>query len=79
MLKGKELEMYKAENRNVRIKCIDGDIIEGYCSEFSDAYDNDEPELASITIKNGIMNNTKKLYPLTEIYENEIETLEYID
>lgn len=79
MLRGKELEMYKAEGKNIRVTCKDGDILEGFCSEFSSAYDNDDPEEASITLKKG-RNVTKNesLYDLTEIYESEINTIEYL-
>ena len=80
MLEGKELEMYHAEGKIVRIVCKDGDIYEGYCSEFSTAYDNDEPEEASITLKNGKRVKTgKALYPLTEVFESEIEKIEYLN
>lgn len=79
MLKGKELEMYQAEGKNVRVKCKNGDVLEGYCSEFSSAYDND-PEEASITLKNGKrVESNKALYPHTEVFESEIEKIEYLN
>lgn len=80
MLGNKEFEMYKAEGKNIRVICEDGDVLEGFCSEFSTAYDNDNPEEASITLKRG-RNITKNenLYVLTEIYESEIKTIEYLN
>ncbi len=80
MLKGKELEMYRAERKTVRIKCKDGGMLEGYCSEFSSAYDNDEPEEASITLKRGHrVDSGEPLYPLTEIFESEIDQIICLD
>ncbi len=79
MLTGKELEMYKAQKRNVRVVCKNGETLEGYCSEFSAAYDNDEPEIASITLEEGRrVKNNEPLYPFTEIFETEIEKIEYL-
>ena len=80
MLGNKEFEMYKAEGKNIRVICEDGDVLEGFCSEFSTAYDNDEPEEASITLKNGKkVKSGESLYPLTEIFESEIESIEYLN
>ncbi len=79
MLEGKELEMYKAENKNIKVTLADGEILEGYCKEFSSAYDND-PEEASITLENPVQVETgRTLYSLTEIMEHEIERIEYRD
>lgn len=79
MLEGKELEMYKAENKNIKVTLTDGEILEGYCKEFSSAYDND-PEEASITLENPVQVETgRTLYLLTEIMEHEIERIEYRD
>ena len=79
MLEGKELKMYHAEHKNIKIKCKNGDILEGYCSEFSSAYDND-PEEASITLKNGkSVTSNKALYPHTEVFESEIVEIEYLN
>lgn len=80
MLEGKELKMYQTQNKKVRVICKNGDILEGYCSEFSSAYDN-EPEEASITLRDGRRTSSNKfeaLYILTEIYESEIEEIEYL-
>ena len=80
MLEGKELEMYNAQGKIVRITCKDGDVLEGYCSEFSTAYDNDEPEEASITLERGKRVKTgKALYPLTEVFESKIERIEHLN
>ncbi|WP_155857323.1 hypothetical protein AB9D59_00280 [Blautia producta] len=78
-MEGKELEMYKAENKNIKVTLADGEILEGYCKEFSSAYDND-PEEASITLENPVQVETgRTLYSLTEIMEHEIERIEYRD
>ena len=70
--------MYHSVGNKIRVICFDGTILEGMCSEFSTAYDND-PEIASITLKNGIkVNNRELMYPLTEIFENEIKKIELI-
>lgn len=79
MLSGKELEMYTAQQKNIKVICKNKEVLSGYCSEFSCAYDNGE-EGASITLKNGVRNkNGERLYPLTEVFEKEIETIEYQD
>lgn len=79
MLKGIELEMYQSQRKNIRVICKSGEVLTGRCSEFSSAYDNDE-EGASITLKNGKRTETNEpLYPLTEIFEKEIEKIEYMD
>ena len=44
-----ELELYL--HKNVRITCIDGDVLEGYIFYFADAEDND-PKEAGIIIEN---------------------------
>ena len=78
MLEGKEFVMYKAENKNIKVTLTDGEILEGYCKEFSSAYDND-PEEASITLENPVQVKTsKRLYPMTEIMEHEIDRIEYM-
>lgn len=76
MFKGKELEMYKSCKKNIRVFLKDGDVLEGFCCEFSSAYDND-PEESSITLRSPIKANTgETLYPLTEIMEHEIQKIE---
>ena len=78
MLEGKEAEMYRSVGNKIRVTCFDGTVLEGMCSEFSSAYDND-PEIASITLKNGIkVNDNEELYPLTEVFEIEIKRIELI-
>lgn len=44
----KELSSYLG--KRIRVKCIDGDIVEGYCDVFTRALDN-EPEVAEISLK----------------------------
>ena len=79
MTNGKELKMYESQGKSIRVICENGDVIEGFCSEFSTAYDNDDPEEASITLKNGKnVTENKMLYPLTEMYESEIREIEYL-
>lgn len=79
MLIGKELAMYHAENKNVKVTLTGGEILEGYCKEFSCEYDND-PEEASITLRDPVQVKTgKTLYQSTEIFEHEIEKIEYKD
>jgi len=64
-----EKELYKYWGKKVKVTCSDGQIILGHCRYFTQAIDN-EPEIASITIDNSL--------GLTEIYQNEIMTIEVI-
>ena len=74
----KEKMLYNAKGKNVRVTLADGNILEGYCNEFSSSYDNDS-EGASITLQSPLSKSSgKKLYPLTEITENEIEKIEIL-
>lgn len=74
----KEKMLYDAEGKNIRVTLADGNILEGYCNEFSSSYDNDS-EGASITLQNPLNKTSgKKLYPLTEIMENGIEKIEIL-
>lgn len=74
----KEKMLYNAEGKHIQVMLTNGDILEGYCSEFSSAYDND-PEEASITLKNPIRKSSgESLYPLTEVMEHEIKKIEII-
>lgn len=78
MLEGKELEMYQADKKKVRVKIIGSETLEGFCTEFSSAYDND-PEEASITLKNPTKVETgEKLAGSIEVMEYEIEKIEII-
>ncbi|WP_154520039.1 polymorphic toxin type 50 domain-containing protein [Velocimicrobium porci] len=77
MLSEKELLFYHAQGKKVRIICIDGTILEGKCTEYSTAYDND-PEEASITLKEPLKNGI--LLPwVTEVMEHEIKKIEYLN
>lgn len=67
MLSEKELHSYWG--KNIKVICTDGQVIAGYCSNFTQALDN-EPEIASITIDNPP--------GLIEIIQNEIESIEVI-
>lgn len=72
----KEKMLYDAVRKNIRVTLVDGNILEGYCNEFSSSYDNDS-EGASITLRNPVNKTSgKKMYPLTEIMENEIKKIE---
>ncbi len=74
----KEKTLYNAEGKYIKVVLTNGDILEGYCSEFSSAYDND-PEEASITLNNPVrVSSGESLYPLTEITEHEISEIEII-
>lgn len=53
---------------NVKVTCIDGNVIKGFYSIYTQALDNDS-DIASITIENS--NGS-----LIEIYENEIKEIE---
>lgn len=65
--------MYHAESKNIRVLCTNGKTIAGRCEQYTQPLDN-EPEVASICIRQS-GNNTS----LTEVTEEEIETIEYID
>lgn len=71
MLSKKELEMYYAVGRNVRVTCKDRSVVEGHCTEFIQPLDND-PEVAEIEVKRGTMS-------VVGITEPEIEKIDYID
>lgn len=57
--------------QDVKVTCINGTIVKGFYSIYTQALDND-PEIASITIErdNG---------SLIEIYENEIQNIEELN
>mgnify|MGYP007126159760 CR=1 FL=1 len=65
-----EKTLHECWGKNVKVVCLDGQVISGYCRYFTQAFDN-EPEIASITVDNHL--------GLTEIYQNEIETIEVIE
>lgn len=71
MLSEKELKMYRAFGKEVRVICKDGTVIEGHCTDFIQAIDN-EPEVAEIGVLRGTMS-------LVGITEPEIEEIEYLD
>lgn len=71
MLTEKELEMYYARGKKVRVICKDGSVVEGYCEMFTQPLDND-PEVAEIGILRGTMNHVG-------ITEPEIDKIEYLD
>lgn len=71
MLSEKELIMYHAFGKDVRVTCKDGTVVEGHCTDFIQPLDN-EPEVAEIGVLRGTMN-------LVGITEPEIEKIEYLD
>ena len=66
----REFDLYEVRRKNVKVTCIGGQVIKGYCSEFTKALDN-EPEEASIILDNGVGG-------LTEIYQHEIKNIEEV-
>lgn len=73
MLSEKELEMYHAVGKNIRVTCKDGQVIEGHCWHFVPAIDN-EPEVTEIGIRQG-----EKSRSFIGITEPEIEKIEFED
>lgn len=66
-----EKMMYDSVGKNVQVFCKDGSTLEGLCTEYCAAYDND-PEEASITLDRP-MKDGKRLPWLTEVLKGEIE------
>lgn len=71
MLNEKELKMYHAFGKDVKVTCKDGKVIEGHCGQFVPVIDN-EPEVTEI----GIFQGEKSLIGVTE---PEIEKIEYLN
>ena len=67
----RELETYL--HKNVRITCIDGDVLEGYVFYFADSEEN-EPEEAGI-----ILSNEKHLKRDVAVSLSEIKSIEVIN
>lgn len=63
------MNLWEYVGKNIKITCIDNQIITGKCDSYTQALDN-EPEIASISIDRGSYG--------IEIYENEIESIEII-
>lgn len=66
----KQLESYLF--KNVKITCIDDEVLEGYAYYFADSDDNEQEE-ASITIE-----NEKRLKRDVVVSLNEIKTIEIV-
>ncbi|KAE9633800.1 hypothetical protein GND95_08705 [Defluviitalea raffinosedens] len=64
-----EKELCNFEGKEIKVICSNGRVLSGFCVYFTQALDN-EPEIASITVNNHL--------GFTEIYQNEIETIEII-
>jgi hypothetical protein len=60
------MKLWEYVGKNIKVTCIDGQIIEGKCDGYTQALDN-EPEIASISI-------ARTGYGI-EIYENEIKSI----
>ena len=71
MMTEKELMMYRAQDRKVRVKCVDGTIVEGVGDFFIQPLDN-EPEIAEIEIRD------LETGSIICILENEIQSIEVI-
>ena len=67
----KELSTYRG--KTIRVKCKDGDVVEGFCCVFTKALDN-EPEVAEISLET-------EQYPtgLIGITLPEISSIEVMD
>lgn len=70
MLSNKEMSMYNARGKRIRVICKDGSIVEGMCDYFTQPLDND-PEIAEISVRSG----TETLISITE---PEVEKIEYL-
>lgn len=67
-----EKELEKCLFHNIKITCIDGDVLEGYAYYFSDSEENESGE-ADITIE-----NEKKLKRDVVVSLSEIKSIEVI-
>jgi len=63
------MKLWEYVGKNIKVTCIDEQIIEGKCDGYTQALDN-EPEIASISIE--------RIGYGIEIYENEIKSIEVI-
>ncbi len=78
MLKGMERQMYDARGHVVNIVTRSGDVFSGKCTEFTSHLDN-EPEVASITLKNPNKNGKPFVGGLIEFEEPEIKEIKRLD
>ena len=69
----KESELKKFLGKNVRIICVDEEVLEGFISYYEDSYDN-EPNEACLTIK-----EKKRLAREVEVGISEIKSIEIIN
>lgn len=65
-----ENELYKYRGKNIRVTCVDGQVLTGFCSVVTQALDND-PEVASIALENGSGGLTEIMLP--EIQSIKVE------
>lgn len=66
-----ELKMANCIWKNIRVTLKDGDVIQGYCCDFTQALDN-EPEIAEL----GIQRGSEPGSGIIAITEPEIEKIE---
>lgn len=69
-----ELKMYRALKKNVKVTCVDGQVITGLCTDYTQPIDN-EPEIAEMCIARGPSPDAG----LIAITEPEIKKIEYLD
>lgn len=68
-----EIEVEEFVGKKIRVNCVDGDIIEGLCYDFTKALDN-TPEVAEIGMKTERYKNG-----ITGITLPEIKSIEVIE
>ncbi|UTC82726.1 hypothetical protein [Treponema denticola] len=69
------IEIYKKNlHKQIKVKCTDGNIFEGFCSGFTRAVDN-EPEISSIMLDP--IKKSKNIY--YDILATEIDAIETLN
>ena len=66
-----EEKLYSYLGKNIKVMCIDGDVVEGFCEVVTKAIDN-EPEVAEISLKTDKNSNGLIGITLPEIKAIEI-------
>ena len=78
MLTGIERKMYDSRGHWVKVTTTDDEVFTGYCAYFTPDYDND-PEIASISLKDSQKNGEPFPATLLELEEPEIKEIEVLD
>lgn len=78
MLTGIERKMYDSRGHWVKVTTTDDEVFTGYCAYFTPDYDND-PEIASISLKDSQKNGEPFSATLLELEEPEIKEIELLD